>query len=87
MILYTCLEEGIAKSIGSDPPDSNESHGQCTSYCGAQGWCCRKGQTGNGCNGRIGGSGKHVCIPKPGLNEVSFNFNSLTTTQWITELR
>merc|ERR1712054_500233 len=36
-------------------------------YCGAAGICCRKGwhDHKNGCNGKIGGNGKHVCVKAP----------------------
>merc|ERR1712241_1512313 len=39
----------------------NEIQGKC-SWCGAEGYCCRKDwQTGNGCDGTFGGNGHHEC--------------------------
>ena len=47
--------------------------GKC-SYCGSDGWCCRKNgnspywlptQQSNGCDGTFGGSTQHQCVLKP----------------------
>ena len=35
--------------------------GKCD-WCGTDGWCCRKGWVGNGCDGTIGGSNGHQCV-------------------------
>ena len=37
-----------------------KEQGKCD-WCGADGWCCRKGWVGNGCDGNIGGGG-HQCV-------------------------
>merc|ERR1712110_83117 len=41
--------------------------GEC-SWCG-DGMCCRKGWTGNGCDGTIGGRRNHQCVAKPEEND------------------
>lgn len=46
-----------------DPCD--EKQGACE-FCGLDGVCCRKGYTGNGCDGEIGGDDHHRCASKPG---------------------
>jgi hypothetical protein len=45
------------------PCDKKE--GAC-GFCGLDGVCCRKGYTGNGCDGKIGGDDEHRCASKPG---------------------
>ena len=35
------------------------------SWCGTEGLCCRKGWTGNGCDGKMGGNG-HACVKRQG---------------------
>jgi len=45
--------------------DMNCPEGPCD-YCGPQGMCCRVKDTGNGCDGKIGGDGHHMCTPKFG---------------------
>ena len=43
----------------------NGIQGKC-SWCGSDGYCCRKGWTpGNGCDGSFGGNDKHACDVKP----------------------
>lgn len=44
------------------PCDKKE--GAC-GFCGLDGVCCRKGYTGNGCDGKIGGDDDHRCASKP----------------------
>ena len=39
--------------------------GKCD-WCGKDGWCCKKGTIGNGCDGTFGGSFNHQCALKPG---------------------
>ena len=41
-------------------------------YCGTNGWCCRKGSTGNGCDGSFGGTMNYRCSPKPGTSPSGF---------------
>ena len=43
----------------------NKQQGKCD-WCGTEGWCCRIGWTGNGCDGLFGGSRGHLCVSKPG---------------------
>ena len=43
----------------------NQRDGKCN-WCGADGWCCRKGWVGNGCDGELGGDNRHECTFKPG---------------------
>ena len=43
----------------------NLIEGKCP-WCGTEGWCCRKGRIGNGCDGSIGGNNQHQCVLKPG---------------------
>jgi len=41
------------------------TQGKC-SWCGLDGYCCRKGWfPGNECDGSFGGHGDHVCVLKP----------------------
>merc|ERR1712051_680775 len=42
----------------------NSQQGKCA-WCGTDGWCCKKGWTGNGCDGTFGGSNHHLCVLKP----------------------
>jgi len=42
----------------------NSKEGKCD-WCGADGWCCRQGSIGNGCDGTIGGQNNHMCVLKP----------------------
>ena len=41
----------------------NNNQGKCN-YCGFDGLCCKKGLTGNGCDGSFGGSNQHQCALK-----------------------
>ena len=40
--------------------------GKC-SWCGDQGYCCRKGYTGNGCDGQMGWDKHHSCVGTKGI--------------------
>ena len=41
-----------------------KKQGPCE-WCGTEGWCCRLGWTGNGCDGSMGAEGMgHVCTGK-----------------------
>merc|ERR1719458_1259310 len=41
-----------------------KTQGECE-WCGTEGWCCRLGWKGNGCDGKMGAEGMgHVCISK-----------------------
>ena len=42
----------------------NKQEGKCD-WCGTEGWCCRKGFIGNGCDGSFGGESGHRCVLKP----------------------
>ena len=42
----------------------NEKQGKC-SWCGSEGWCCKLGWNGNGCDGTLGGRDSHICVRKP----------------------
>ena len=43
--------------------------GKCD-WCGKDGWCCKKGTIGNGCDGTFGGPFNHQCALKPGMNVI-----------------
>ena len=43
----------------------NQRDGKCN-WCGGDGWCCRKGWVGNGCDGKLGGDNRHECSLKSG---------------------
>ena len=44
-----------------------KTQGECE-WCGTDGWCCRLGWEGNGCDGSMGASGMgHVCTSKGNL--------------------
>merc|ERR1712025_670562 len=38
----------------------DKTEGKC-GWCGPNGYCCRRGWTGNGCDGHIGGHNFHAC--------------------------
>ena len=43
----------------------NGTQGKC-SWCGSDGYCCRKAwPCGNGCDGSFGGDDFHACVLKP----------------------
>merc|ERR1719453_238925 len=46
-------------------------------WCGAEGYCCRLGWNGGGCNGKMGIPGKgHSCVPGPsGLLSIGIEMN------------
>lgn len=46
----------------------HEVQGKCD-WCGADGWCCRKGWTGNGCDGTFGIENHHTCVLHPFPNQ------------------
>ena len=60
-----------------------KTQGKCE-WCGTEGWCCRLGRQGNGCDGSMGAKGMgHVCTSKKGnhrfqifLFKRSFNCSS-----------
>ena len=44
-----------------------KTQGECE-WCGTEGWCCRLGWKGNGCDGSMGAFGMgHVCTSKGNL--------------------
>ena len=45
---------------------TDELNGQCA-WCGDQGYCCRKGYTGNGCDGQMGWDKHHSCVGTKGI--------------------
>ena len=53
----------------------NFTQGKC-SWCGSDGYCCRKDYypCGNGCDGSFGGDGIHACVPKP-IGKLIFKSN------------
>ena len=53
-------------NVGIDCWEScGKKQGKC-SFCGIDGYCCRKDFTpGNGCDGSSGGINRHVCVQKP----------------------
>ena len=65
-----CIKnEGDYKNLGEECwKYCGDKEGSC-SWCGTRGQCCRKGWTGNGCNGVEGGDNVHMCtqatIPPP----------------------
>merc|ERR1712129_160126 len=67
----TGLENGGQNCWG----DCNNQQGKCA-WCGTDGWCCRKGWTGNGCDGTYGGDDHHLCVSDhkycPGSITISF---------------
>jgi len=46
-------------------PMYGSHQGKC-GWCGADGWCCRRDHSGNGCDGKFGGYHNHACVLKPG---------------------
>merc|ERR1712223_387146 len=56
------------KNVGEDCWSGCKGiQGQC-SWCGTKGYCCKKGERGNGCDGYFGGNGHHICALKPERN-------------------
>ena len=54
------------KNTGKDCWDPcNQQSGPCGPFCGRDGFCCKKGEVENGCNGNTGGNGRHECVVKP----------------------
>ena len=53
--------------------ECGRKEGPC-SWCGTEGLCCRKGWTGNGCSGNIGGDDMPRCVKE----EVAGKFNLLS---------
>ena len=49
----------------------NGIQGKC-SWCGSDGYCCRKGWTGNGCDGSFGGHDFHGCFLNPNDGNLIF---------------
>ena len=55
------------KNVGEHCWDGcNKQQGKCD-WCGTNGWCCRKGVTGNGCDGTFGGQTQSQCVSNPGM--------------------
>merc|ERR1712216_198748 len=58
-------EDNVEQPIGKNAGDKcwsqcGQKTGRCPQFCG-QGWCCRIGWSGNGCNGNMGGESNHRC--------------------------
>ena len=68
-ILFSFFLISIAGKINVGKPCGIEctAQGPCE-FCGT-GYCCQKGfnDKSNGCNGLIGGSNAHTCVPAPGI--------------------
>merc|ERR1719471_2275410 len=75
MILVSAIPQGdspyepygeVLKNAGQDCWNGcNYKQGKC-SWCGLDGYCCRKGWTpGNGCDGSFGGDNIHACVLNP----------------------
>jgi len=43
----------------------NDKSGLCEGFCGTKNYCCKKGETENGCDGKDGGEDSHVCVLEP----------------------
>jgi len=45
----------------------NNKSGLCggEEFCGAGNYCCKEGVEENGCDGKTGGQGHHICVEKP----------------------
>ena len=43
----------------------NDKSGLCEGFCGTKNYCCKKGETDNGCDGKDGGEDSHVCVLEP----------------------
>lgn len=52
------------KNLGEDCwGGCSRREGLC-GWCGYDGHCCRKGRTGDGCDGQMGGANDHICVKK-----------------------
>merc|ERR1712083_552173 len=82
-ITNCCSAPKELENAGKDCWKGCEStQGKCE-WCGADGYCCRKGWTlGNGCDGSFGGWRGHTCVLNP--NEKSIKIIT-TTTKTTTE--
>ena len=62
-LLYSSMD---LENSGQDCwSECNYQQGLC-SWCGSEGYCCRKNYYGDGCDGSFGGDTAHVCVLKPG---------------------
>ena len=61
---FLCLGFGLENGGQHCWAGCNSQQGKCA-WCGTDGWCCKKGWTGNGCDGTFGGSNHHLCVLKP----------------------
>ena len=43
----------------------NDKSGLCEGFCGTKNYCCKRGETENGCDGKDGGEDSHVCVLEP----------------------
>ena len=59
---------GSLEHEGEDCWFECDKQGKCD-WCGGNGYCCRMGWTGNGCDGTFGGQGGHQCVLKPGKQQ------------------
>jgi len=56
--------------------DECGQNGHCPQFCGRDGYCCKKGTKGNGCDGNMGGKNKEVCVGRMYLNIETMNDGS-----------
>ena len=64
------LEMDVSESVCGAPigldcwDDCNKQQGPCE-WCGSEGYCCKIGMIGNGCDGTFGGDKVHKCVFEP----------------------
>ena len=70
MLTFFCpigsIIPGSLENSGEDCWNGCNYQGGKCDWCGIDGWCCRQGVIGNGCDGTFGGETSHRCVLKPG---------------------
>merc|ERR1712088_556707 len=65
----------------------NQQQGKC-SWCGPNGYCCKDGESGNGCDGSFGGVNFHACTLNTKMNSLPLTtkFTDSMNVEWQVQL-
>ena len=69
------LPLGLLEHGGEDCWSNCKKSGKCD-WCGTQGFCCRKGVIGGGCDG-WGGPSNHQCFLRPTGDKIFYKLWSM----------
>ena len=75
-------------SIGLENADQdcwygcNQQQGKC-SWCGQNGYCCKDGTPGNGCDGSFGGVSIHACTLSKLIIKRSLQISAVTVVEFL----